>query len=207
MPKISLFNMQGEEVGEVELTPGIFDVDISDAAMHRVVKMQLANRRRGTASVKDRSEVRGGGRKPWKQKGTGRARHGSIRSPIWVGGGTTFGPTPRDFGFTVPKKVKRLALKSALTSKVRDGEMLLVDALKFESPKTKEMVKVLENLKAGKKVLVVINGSDENTIKSAKNIPGVKTIPANLLNVYDVLKYHHLLVTQDALTKVEEVFA
>ena len=207
MPIISLFNMQGEEVGEVELKDNIFDVDISDAAMHRVVKMHLANRRRGTASVKDRSEVRGGGRKPWRQKGTGRARHGSIRSPIWVGGGTTFGPTPRDFSYKVPKKVKRLALKSALTSKVRDGDMDLVDALNFESPKTKDMIKALENLKVGRKVLVVLNGSDENAVKSARNIPGVKTIPANLLNVYDVLNYHNLVVTQDALAKVEEVFA
>jgi large subunit ribosomal protein L4 len=207
MSTVTLFNMQGESIGEVELNDQIFGVEVSDASMHRVVKMHLANRRQGNASVKDRSAVRGGGHKPWRQKGTGRARHGSSRSPIWVGGGTTFGPIPRDFGYRLPKKVRRLALKSALTSKVRDGEFIVVDALTFAEPKTQEMVKVLQNLKAGEKVLLVTAGVEPNVIKSARNIPGVKTIPANQLNVYDILYYHNLLVTQDALTRVEEVFA
>ena len=207
MSTVTLFNMQGESIGEVELNDQIFGVEVSDASMHRVVKMHLANRRQGNASVKDRSAVRGGGHKPWRQKGTGRSRHGSSRSPIWVGGGTTFGPIPRDFSYRLPKKVRRLALKSALTSKVRDGEFIVVDALTFAEPKTQEMVKVLENLKAGEKVLLVTAGVEPNVIKSARNIPGVKTIPANQLNVYDILYYHNLLVTQDALTRVEEVFA
>jgi large subunit ribosomal protein L4 len=207
MSTVTLFNMQGEAIGEVELNDQIFGVEVSDASMHRVVKMHLANRRQGNASVKDRSAVRGGGHKPWRQKGTGRSRHGSSRSPIWVGGGTTFGPIPRDFSYRLPKKVKRLALKSALTSKVRDGEFIVVDALTFAEPKTQEMVKVLQNLKAGEKVLLVTAGVEPNVIKSARNIPGVKTIPANQLNVYDILYYHNLLVTQDALTRVEEVFA
>lgn len=207
MSTVTLFNMQGEAIGDVELNDQIFGVEVSDASMHRVVKMHLANRRQGNASVKDRSAVRGGGRKPWRQKGTGRSRHGSTRSPIWVGGGVTFGPIPRDFSYRLPKKVRRLALKSALTSKVRDGELIVVDALTFAEPKTQEMVKVLQNLKAGEKVLLVTAGVEPNVIKSARNIPGVKTIPANQLNVYDILYYHNLLVTQDALTRVEEVFA
>ncbi len=207
MSTVTLFNMQGESIGEVELNDQIFGVEVSDASMHRVVKMHLANRRQGNASVKERSAVRGGGHKPWRQKGTGRSRHGSSRSPIWVGGGTTFGPIPRDFSYRLPKKVRRLALKSALTSKVRDDEFIVVDALTFAEPKTQEMVKVLQNLKAGEKVLLVTAGVEPNVIKSARNIPGVKTIPANQLNVYDILYYHNLLVTQDALTRVEEVFA
>lgn len=207
MSKVALFNMQGEEIGEVELDDRIFGVEVSDAAMHRVVKMHLANRRVGTAAVKDRSAVRGGGRKPWRQKGTGRARHGSTRSPIWVGGGTVFGPTPRDFGYTIPRKVRRLALKSALTSKVRDGELIVVEALTFPEPKTRDMVKALENLKTGEKVLLVTAGVEPNVVKSARNIPGVKTLPANQLNVYDILYHQNLLLTQDALARVEEVFA
>ncbi len=207
MSTVSLFNVQGEEIGQVELNDSIFGVKVSDAAMHRVVKMHLANKRTGTAAVKDRSMVRGGGRKPWRQKGTGRSRHGSIRSPIWVGGGTTFGPVPRDFGYRIPKKVRRLALKSALTSKVRDGELIVVDTFNFAEPKTREMAQVLQNLKTGKKVLLVTAGVEPNVIKSARNIPGVKTLPANQLNVYDLLYYENLLLTQDALTRVEEVFA
>jgi large subunit ribosomal protein L4 len=207
MSKIALYNMQGEAVGEVELDDRIFGVQVSDAAMHRVVKMHLANRRVGTAAVKDRSAVSGGGRKPWRQKGTGRSRHGSIRSPLWVGGGTVFGPTPRDYSYRIPRKVRRLALKSALTSKVRDGELIVVEALTFNEPKTREMVKALNNLKAGDKVLLVTAGVEPNLVKSARNIPGVKTLPANQLNVYDVLYYKNLLLTRDALARVEEVFA
>ena len=207
MSTTSLFNMEGEVIGEVQLNDGIFGVTVSDSAMHRAVKMYLANKRAGTASVKGRSQVRGGGRKPWRQKGTGRSRHGSIRSPLWVGGGRAFGPVPRDFGYRIPKKVKRLALKSALTSKVRDGELTVVDTLAFPEPKTREMVKVLGNLKTGEKVLLVTAGPEPNVIKSARNLPGVKTLPADQLNVYDILYYQNLLLTQDALARVEEVFA
>lgn len=207
MPKVALYNMQGEEIGQVDLKDEIFAVKISEASMHRVVKMHLANRRQGTVSVKDRGEVSGGGRKPWRQKGTGRARHGSTRSPIWVGGGTVFGPSPRDFSYTVPKKVKRLAIKSALTSKVRDGELLVVDSITFDKPRTKSMVQLLNNLKTGKKVLLVTGVDSDNVVKSARNIPGVKTLPANQINVYDILNYQNLLLTKDALDRVEEVFA
>lgn len=207
MPKVALYNRQGEEIGEVTLSEGIFDVDVSKASVHKVVKMHLANRRQGTSSVKNRSAVRGGGRKPWRQKGTGRARHGTIRSPLWVGGGVAFGPTPRDFSYTVPKKIKRLALKSALTSKVRDGEILIVDELSFEAPKTKDMITVFKSLKTDKKVLLVTTGGDANAVKSARNIPGVKSIPPDLLNVYDILNCRSLLLTSEALAKVEEVFA
>ncbi len=207
MPKVALYNRQGEEIGEVALSDGIFDVTVSKASVHKVVKMHLANRRQGTSAVKNRSAVRGGGRKPWRQKGTGRARHGTIRSPLWVGGGVAFGPVPRDFSYTIPKKIKRLALKSALTSKVRAGEILIVDELKFAEPKTKEMTTVFKSLKTGKKVLLVTAGGDSNAVKSARNIPGVKSIPPDLLNVYDILNCRSLLLTSEALARVEEVFA
>ncbi len=207
MPKVALYNRQGEEIGEVALSDEIFDVCVSKASVHKVVKMHLANRRQGTSAVKNRSAVRGGGRKPWRQKGTGRARHGTIRSPLWVGGGVVFGPVPRDFSYTIPKKIRRLALKSALTSKVRDGELLVIDELNFSTPKTKEMVNIFKNLQTGKKVLLVTIAKDNNVIKSARNIPGVKSIPPDLLNVYDILNCRSLLLTREALTKVEEVFA
>ncbi len=207
MPKVALYNTEGDQVGEIELNPSVFDVEINETLMHNAVLMHLANRRQGNASTKTRSEVRGGGRKPWRQKGTGRARHGTIRSPLWVGGGTTFGPRPRNFGFTMPKKAKKLAIKSALTSKVKSGSLKILEKLTFEEPKTKEMVRVLNSLKAADKVLVVTGESNSSVVKSARNIPGVKTLPAYQLNVYDILNCKNLILTQEAVNRAEEVFA
>lgn len=206
MPTVALYNVKGEQVGEIELSDAVFGVAVNEPVIHQVVRMQLANQRRGTASTKTRAEVRGGGRKPWRQKGTGRARHGSIRSPIWRGGGVVFGPKPRDYGFTVPKKMKRLALRSALSAKVAAGELLVLEDLKFEKPRTKQMVEVLSNLKVTGKALVVTAGPDEIVAKSARNIPGVKSIPATNLNVYDLLLHDKLVLTKDAVAKVEEVW-
>ena len=207
MPKVNVYNMLGEQVGELELSENVFGVEINHDAIHAVVKSHLANRRQGTHSAKTRAEVRGGGRKPWRQKGTGRARHGSIRSPIWTGGGITFAPKPRDYSLKVPKKVKRLAMKSALTSKVQNNKMIVLDELKFNEPKTKEMVNVLSNIKADKKALIVMDEKDINVIKSARNIPNVETTLVNTLNVYDILKYDSFVITKEAVKKVEEVFA
>ncbi len=207
MPKVALYNTEGNQVGEVELNPDIFDVEVNETLMHNAVLMHLANRRQGNASTRVRSEVRGGGRKPWRQKGTGRARHGSIRSPLWVGGGITFGPRPRNFGFTMPKKAKKRAIKSALTSKVKSGSLKILENLIFEEPKTKEMVRVLSSLKAPTRVLVVTGESDSRVVKSARNIPGVKTLPAYQLNVYDILNCENLILTREAVNKAEEVFA
>lgn len=208
MPKVALYNMEGAQVGEIELSDAIFAATVSEAAMHQAVLAYLANQRLGTAKVKTRTEVRGGGRKPWRQKGTGRARHGSIRSPIWRGGGITFGPTgERNFKQVMPKKLKRLALKSALTVKVNAGSIIVVDSLTMDAPKTKEMAKMLGNLNAGRKVLIVLDGSPENVVKSARNIPGVKTTHARQLNVYDILNTDNLVMTRDAVARVEEVFA
>ncbi|NLD18372.1 MAG: 50S ribosomal protein L4 [Tissierellia bacterium] len=207
MPKINMINMKGESAGEIELNPEIFDVEINEHAVYTVVKNLLANRRQGTHSAKTRAEVRGGGRKPWRQKGTGRARQGSIRSPQWKGGGVVFAPKPRDYSYTTPKKIRRLALKSVLTSKVQEKELIILDSLTLESPKTKDMVNILNTIQADKKALIVINGPDENIIKSARNIPTVMTTNANTLNVYDILKYNSLIITKDALDEIEEVFA
>ncbi len=168
--------------------------------------MQLANKRQGTQSAKTRSEVRGGGRKPWRQKGTGRARHGSIRSPLWTKGGIIFAPKPRDYSFTVPKKIKRLALKSALSSKVQDNDLIVLDELKLDQPKTKEMVKVLENLKATGKALVVLDEKDETVKRASGNIPGLKLLYTNTLNVYDIVNCEKFIITKDAVQKVEEVY-
>jgi large subunit ribosomal protein L4 len=175
--------------------------------MYEAVKNYLANQRQGTQSAKTRADVRGGGRKPWRQKGTGRARQGSIRSPQWKGGGVVFAPKPRDYSYKLPKKIKRLALKSALSSKVQDQEIIVVDSLGLDRPKTKDMVKVLSNLKAGKKTLVVIPERDEAVILAARNIPGVKTAYVNTINVYDILNCDSFLITKDAVNKVEEVYA
>lgn len=207
MPKTNVYNMQGEEVGEIELNKSVFGIDPNEHVVYEAVKSQLSNRRQGTQSVKTRSEVRGGGRKPWRQKGTGRARHGSTRSPIWVGGGVTFAPKPRSYKQDMPKKVRRLALKSALTSKLENEELIVVDELKFESPKTKEMVSVLENLNTKDKVLIVTEEKDINVIRSSSNLPNVETIVVNNLNVYDILNYDSFIITKDALKKVEEVYA
>lgn len=207
MPKVAIYNVAGEQVGDMELNDNIFGVKVNEHAVYEVVKNQLANRRQGNQSAKTRAEVRGGGRKPWKQKGTGRARAGSTRSPIWVGGGVTFAPKPRDYSYTIPKKARRVALKSALTSKVNNDELIIVDELNLQEPKTKEMINILKNLKAEKKTLIVTGEKNETVVKSAQNIPGVKTITVNTLNVYDILKYDKFIITKDAVQKVEEVYA
>lgn len=207
MPKINVLNMKGESVEELDLNADIFDVEINEHAVYTVVKNLLANRRQGTQSTLTRAEVRGGGRKPWRQKGTGRARQGSIRSPQWKGGGVVFAPKPRDYSYTTPKKIKRLALKSVLTSKVKENELIVVDSINFDAPKTKEMVKMLEAIKADKKALIVIKRPELNVIKSAANLPTVCTTNANTLNVYDILKYNSLILTKEALEEIEEVFA
>ncbi|CEH30957.1 50S ribosomal protein L4 [Aneurinibacillus migulanus] len=205
MPKVTLFNQAGSQVGEIELSDAVFGIEPNEAVLADAIIMQQASRRAGTHAVKNRSAVRGGGRKPWKQKGTGRARQGSIRSPQWVGGGVVFGPTPRSYSYKLPKKVRRLAIKSALSSKVKNEEIVVLDALNFDAPKTKEMVKVLGNLKVDNKVLVVTGDYNDNVALSARNIPGVKFVSANGINVLDVLHHDKLLITQDAVAKVEEV--
>ncbi|MFT9850378.1 50S ribosomal protein L4 [Aneurinibacillus sp. REN35] len=207
MPKVTLFNQAGSQVGEIELSDAVFGIEPNEAVLADAVIMQQASRRAGTHAVKNRSAVRGGGRKPWKQKGTGRARQGSIRSPQWVGGGVVFGPTPRSYSYKLPKKVRRLAIKSALSSKVKNEGIMVLDALSFDAPKTKEMVKVLGNLKVDNKVLVVTGEYNDNVALSARNIPGVKFVSANGINVLDVLHHDKLLITQDAVAKVEEVLA
>lgn len=207
MPRVALYNMAGEQVGEIDLRDDVFGVPVHRQVLHDAVVCHLARRRRGTHDTKTRGEVRGGGRKPWRQKGTGRARHGSIRSPIWRGGGVVFGPHPRDYGYKLPKKVRRLALKSALSSKVQSGEIKVLDKLTLEKPKTKEMINILKNLDIDDKALVVTAGQDQNVYKSARNIPGVKSLPADSLNVYDVLAFGTLVITRDAVNTVEEVLA
>lgn len=207
MPKVNVYNMQGELVEEMELSEEIFGVEINEHVVYEVVKNQLANRRQGTQSAKTRAEVRGGGRKPWRQKGTGRARQGSIRSPQWKGGGVVFAPKPRDYSYSVPKKVRRLALKSVLTDKLQNNEMIVVDQLSFDAPKTKEMKKVLANLKADRKALIVMAEKDANVIRSANNIPNIATTLVNTINVYDILKYNSFIITKEAVKRVEEVYA
>lgn len=207
MPTAAVYNIEGQQVGEIELSEAVFGQPVNDAVLHEVVVMQLANRRQGTHDTKTRSKVRGGGKKPWRQKGTGRARHGTIRSPIWRGGGIVFGPHPRDYSYRVPKKVKRLALKSALATKVGAGRILVLDALELEGPKTKEMARILGNLKIGEGALVVTAERNANVERSARNIPGVKSMEARRLNVYDLLDHPHLIMTRDAVARVEEVLA
>lgn len=207
MPKVSVYNILGEVVSEMELNPKLFDSEINEAVMHEVVVAQLAAKRQGTASTKSRGEVRGGGAKPWRQKGTGRARHGTTRSPIWVGGAIAFGPKPRTYGYTIPKKVRRLAIYSALSSKVKSENLIVVDQLNLEVPKTKEIVKMLNNLKVSGKALIVTATPDSVVYRSAKNIEGVSTAVADSINVYDLLKFTTVVMTQDAVKKVEEVFA
>jgi large subunit ribosomal protein L4 len=207
MPKVNVYNMLGEQVEEIELSEEIFGVEINQHVVWEVVKNQLANKRQGTQSAKTRAEVRGGGRKPWRQKGTGRARQGSIRSPQWKGGGVVFAPKPRDYSYHVPKKVRRLALKSVLTSKVQNNEIIVVDEIKFDAPKTKDMANLLNKLNADKKALIVMDTKNENIIRSANNIPNVATALVNTINVYDILKYNSFIITKAAVKKVEEVYA
>lgn len=207
MPKVNVLNMSGEQVEEIELNDDIFGVEINQHVVYEVVKNQLANKRQGTQSVKTRAEVRGGGRKPWRQKGTGRARQGSIRAPHFTGGGVVFAPKPRDYSYKVPKKVRRLALKSVLTSKVEMGEIIVVDKIDFDAPKTKEMANFLANINADKKALIVMDEKNTNVIKSANNIPNVQTALVNTINVYDILKYNSFIITKEAVKKVEEVYS
>jgi large subunit ribosomal protein L4 len=207
MPKFDLYNMDGKVVGDIDLCDDIFAVEVNEAAVSMVVRNQLANKRQGTQSTKTKSEVRGGGKKPWKQKGTGRARQGSTRSAQWIKGGIVLGPKPRSYRFTLPKKYKRIALKSALSSKVIDSDVMVLDKLGFENIKTKQMVNVLNNLKIDSSVLIVIADKNDSVEKSARNIPGVKTAFVNTINVFDILKYNKLILTKDALSKVEEVYA
>lgn len=206
MAEVSVLNMEGSEVGKMKLNDAIFGVEINEHLVHQAVVAQLANNRQGTQKAKTRSEVRGGGRKPWRQKGTGHARQGSIRAPQWTGGGVVFAPTPRDYSKKMNKKEKRIALKSALTSRVEEGKFIVLDELKFDAPKTKEFAEVMKNLEADK-ALVVINDNDTNVVKSAANIPTVKTASTQTINVYDILKYDTVIVTQDAVKTIEEVYA
>ena len=206
MPKTALYNIEGKQIGDIELSEDIFGIEINTHVMYEAVKAQLANKRQGTQSAKTRSEVRGGGRKPWRQKGTGRARQGSIRSPQWKGGGVVFAPKPRDYRIELPKKIKRLAMKSAFSAKAAENEIIVVDDIKMDNIKTKEMKKILKNLNAEKKALIVIPERDENLILSARNIQGVKTAYPNTLNVYDILNYTSFIISKEALKKVEEVY-
>ncbi|MFH5186638.1 50S ribosomal protein L4 [Paenibacillus sp. TAB 01] len=207
MPKVALYNVSGSQVGEVELSDSVFGIEPHAHVLNEAVLMQRASLRLGTHKVKGRSEVRGGGRKPWKQKGTGRARQGSIRAPQWKGGGVVFGPTPRSYSYKLPKKVRRLAIKSALSSKVVANEIIVLDQLQLAQPKTKEFAAILGNLKVDRKALVVTAGYEENVALSARNIPGIKFVVAEGINVLDVMVYDKLIITKDAVQKVEEVFA
>lgn len=206
MANVAVYNMEGKGVDKIELNDSIFGVEINEHLVHMAVLQQLANKRQGTQKAKTRSEVRGGGRKPWRQKGTGHARQGSTRSPQWTGGGVVFAPTPRDYSFKLNKKEKRAALKSALTSRVVENKFVVVDELKLDEIKTKKFVEVLKNLNV-EKALVVLNDMDEKVIASAANIPTVKTTQTNELNVFDVLKYDTVVVTKAAVATIEEVYA
>ena len=206
MANVSLYNMEGNEVGTIELSDAVFGVEVKENLVHRAVVQYLANQRQGTQKAKTRSEVSGGGRKPWRQKGTGHARQGSTRAPQWKGGGVVFAPTPRDYSQKMNKKEKRLALKSALTSKVQENKFLVIDELKFGEIKTKEMKKVLDALKV-EKALVVIGDDSSNVRMSARNIPGVQTASVNTINVYDILKYNTVIATKSSVASIEEVYA
>ena len=206
MANVSVYNMEGKEVGTIELNDAVFGVKVNEHLVHMAVVQQLANNRQGTQKAKTRSEVSGGGRKPWRQKGTGHARQGSTRSPQWTGGGVVFAPVPRDYSFKLNKKEKRAALKSALTSRVEAGKLIVVDELKFDEIKTKKFQAVLDNLKVSK-ALVVLAENDEKVVMSARNIPTVKTALTNTINVYDILKGDTLVLTKDAVAKIEEVYA
>ena len=206
MPTVGLFNKEGNQVGDIQLNDKVFAVEVNSDAMHQVVVALLANKRQGTQSAKTRAEVRGGGIKPWRQKGTGRARQGSIRAPQWIKGGVVFAPKPRDYRMSIPKTMRRVAMLSALTSKVQNDEMVVLDSLTLEAPKTKEIVKMLNAFNA-KKTLIVTAEANETVYKSARNIEGVAVLPVNNINVYDLLKYSKVIMTKDAVSKIEEVYA
>jgi large subunit ribosomal protein L4 len=208
MPKVAVYNITGNKTGEMDLNDNVFGVEVNEAVLHQAVVMQLANQRQGTAATKTRGFVRGGGRKPWKQKGTGRARAGSTRSPIWVGGGTTFGPHPRSYAFSMPRKARRLAIKSALTAKVEGGELFVVESIDFEALKTKNVVKMMADFNAAdNKTLIITAETLENVEKSSRNIPGVKATTSAGLNVYDLLYHDKIFITKDAISRIEEVLA
>jgi large subunit ribosomal protein L4 len=206
MANVAVYNMEGKEVGTLDLNDAVFGVEVNEHLVHMAVLQQLANNRQGTQKAKTRSEVRGGGRKPWRQKGTGHARQGSTRAPQWTGGGVVFAPVPRDYSFKINKKEKRAALKSALTSRVQENKLIVVDELKLAEIKTKNFAQVLKNLNV-EKALVVINDNDQNVVMSARNIPDVKVAQTNTINVFDILKYSTVVVTKDAVATIEEVYA
>lgn len=206
MPTVGLFNKEGNKIEDIQLNETIFAAEVNADAMHQVVVALLANKRQGTQSAKTRAEVRGGGIKPWRQKGTGRARQGSIRAPQWIKGGVVFAPKPRDYRMSIPKSMRRVAILSALTSKVQNDEMVVLDSLTLEAPKTKEVVKMLNAFNA-KKTLIITAEANETVYKSARNIEGVAVLPVNNINVYDLLKYPKVIMTKDAVSKIEEVYA
>ena len=206
MAKVSVYNMEGKEVETIDLSDAVFGVEVNEHLVHMAVKQQLANKRQGTQKAKTRSEVSGGGRKPWRQKGTGHARQGSTRSPQWTGGGVVFAPVPRDYSFKLNKKEKRAALKSALTSRVQENKLIVVDELKFDEIKTKNFKNVMDNLKVAK-AYVVLNENDEKVVMSARNLPNVQTALTNTINVYDVMKGGTVILTKDAVKTIEEVYA
>ena len=207
MPKVNVYNQLGEVVGDIELNEAIFGIEVNEHVVYEVVKNHLANRRQGTQSAKTRAEVRGGGRKPWRQKGTGRARQGSIRAPQLKGGGVVFAPKPRSYRYSVPKKVRRLAMRSVLTSKVLEGELRVLDALTIDAFSTKKAKEILKNLNLETKTIIVLSEGNEKIVKSFANLPKVETVVVDYMNVYDLLRFDNLVIVKDALSKIEEVYA
>lgn len=207
MPKVNVYNQLGEIVGDIELNEAIFGIEVNEHVVYEVVKNHLANRRQGTQSAKTRAEVRGGGRKPWRQKGTGRARQGSIRAPQWKGGGVVFAPKPRSYRYSVPKKVRRLAMKSVLSSKVLEGELRILDALTVDAFSTKKAKEILKNLSLETKTMIVLPEGNDMIIKSFANLPKVETVVVDYMNVYDLMRFDNLIIIKDALSKIEEVYA
>lgn len=207
MPKVNVYNQLGEVVGDIELNEAIFGIEVNEHVVYEVVKNHLANRRQGTQSAKTRAEVRGGGRKPWRQKGTGRARQGSIRAPQWKGGGVVFAPKPRSYRYSVPKKVRRLAMRSVLTSKVLEGELKVLDALTIDAFSTKKAKEILKNLNLETKTIIVLSEGNEKIVKSFANLPKVETVVVDYMNVYDLLRFDNLVIVKDSLSKIEEVYA
>ena len=207
MPKVNVYNQLGEVVGDIELNEAIFGIEVNEHVVYEVVKNHLANRRQGTQSAKTRAEVRGGGRKPWRQKGTGRARQGSIRAPQWKGGGVVFAPKPRSYRYSVPKKVRRLAMRSVLTSKVLEGELRVLDALTIDAFSTKKAKEILKNLSLETKTMIVLPEGNDMIIKSFANLPKVETVVVDYMNVYDLMRFDNLVIVKDALSKIEEVYA
>ncbi|EDS76489.1 ribosomal protein L4/L1 family [Clostridium botulinum C str. Eklund] len=206
MPTVDLYNREGQKVGDLQLADTVFAVEVNEDVLHQVVVAQLANKRQGNQSAKTRAEVSGGGKKPWRQKGTGRARQGSIRAPQWIHGGVVFAPKPRDYKMSIPKSMRRVAMKSALTSKVNEKELVVLESLELDAPKTKEMVKMI-NAFESKKPLIVVPESNEVIYKSVRNIEGATVVPVNNINVYDILKHDKFIITKEAVSKIEEVYA